>query len=268
MNSKDSNIKDYNIKDFNVKDFNVKDFNVKDSNIKGCNIKGVIIDLDDTLYAYDVCHNYANLQVQQYLEQEMAIDAEQFTIYYEYVKADVKRLLGQTAASHNRILYFQKMSEVLGIKSSQLALKLNDCYWNSYFQKMSLRPGVIQFFEHCQQHKIPVCLLTDLTAEIQFKKVIALNLENYLDYIVTSEEVLYDKPHPLMFFTALHKLQLPAHEVIMIGDSLGKDILGAQLCGMSTVLVKEEIESKHSKNYEEADLVIKDFLGLEKKLWN
>lgn len=228
-------------------------------------IQGVIVDLDETLYGYDVCHEYAISQVQELLQSQLNITVEDFNIYYQSVKACVKRILGDTASSHNRLLYFQKLAEALGIKSTYWSLRLNNLYWDSYFEKMVLRPGVLQFLNYCKSHQVPICLLTDLNTEIQFKKIIRLKLENYIDYVVTSEEVLFDKPHPMMFFTALQKLQLRAHEVIMIGDSLVKDIEGASLLGIKTIWIKPSVEqSLHKK----IDFIIEDFIDLEKKIWN
>ena len=89
-----------------------------------------------------------------------------------------------------------------------------------------------------QKKNIPICCVTDLTAEIQFKKLSYLNLENHIKYIVTSEEVGIEKPHRKMFEKALEKLRLKSSQVIMIGDSLEKDISGAENIGITSYLVK------------------------------
>ena len=51
------------------------------------------------------------------------------------------------------------------------------------------------------------------------------------------------KPLPLGFLRAKRALQLRAREVVVIGDQLFTDVLGATLCGMRAILV-EPIEDR------------------------
>ena len=45
------------------------------------------------------------------------------------------------------------------------------------------------------------------------------------------------KPHPRAYRVALAQMQLPAHQVGMVGDQLFTDVLGGNLNGMHTILV-------------------------------
>ena len=103
---------------------------------------------------------------------------------------------------------------------------------------MKLNAGAKKFILKCNEKNIPICCLTDLTAEIQFRKVLKLNLEYNIKYIVTSEEVGIEKPNKKMFQRALEKLRLSTDQVIMIGDSVDKDIWGAEEMGITSFLVK------------------------------
>ena len=52
-------------------------------------------------------------------------------------KKQIKQNLGKTASSHNRLLYFQRMLEILGIGSQVLlALDFEQTYWRSFFTKI------------------------------------------------------------------------------------------------------------------------------------
>ena len=59
----------------------------------------------------------------------------------------------------------------------------------------------------------------------------------YVDFIVSNDEVGVDKPHPLMFKTALKKMGIHAKDAIMIGDSTHKDIAGATAVKIKTYQV-------------------------------
>jgi HAD superfamily hydrolase (TIGR01509 family) len=55
--------------------------------------------------------------------------------------------------------------------------------------------------------------------------------------LITSEDVHSYKPRPEIFKAALDKLQLPAQDVLMIGDSLQYDLAPARELGMRTAWV-------------------------------
>jgi HAD superfamily hydrolase (TIGR01509 family) len=57
-------------------------------------------------------------------------------------------------------------------------------------------------------------------------------LRRYFDPIIVSAAVGLRKPNPAIFALALNAWNLPAGECVMVGDTLGADILGAQLAGM------------------------------------
>jgi len=53
------------------------------------------------------------------------------------------------------------------------------------------------------------------------------------------------KPHRAMYDVALERLGLPAEAVLMVGDRLDTDIVGAQALGMMTALVLTGISTRH-----------------------
>ena len=83
-----------------------------------------------------------------------------------------------------------------------------------------------------QHFNIKICILTDFTLREQVKKLKTLQILNFIDKIITSEEVGYDKPTNKIFLYALHKLNVKPHEVCMIGDNYDKDIIGALNCNI------------------------------------
>jgi putative hydrolase of the HAD superfamily len=75
---------------------------------------------------------------------------------------------------------------------------------------------------------IPTAIVTDLTAQIQFRKVVYFGLDHYFNYIVTSEEAGFDKPHEAPFQIALEKMQPKGDCIWMVGDNPINDIRGAK----------------------------------------
>ncbi len=224
-------------------------------------IKGIILDLDNTLYKYSSCHDYALNQVLLLIENNLKIDHNTSMQLYEKAKCKIKAQLNHTAASHHRLLYFQYLCEELAISPFKHAYDFYQHYWDKFLEVMQLGGGVITFLEFCKQNNLQVCILTDLTAEIQYRKINHLGIGKYVDCLVTSEEVLFDKPHPIMFYTALSKMQLQPSEVIMIGDSWSKDIQGAQNIGIKAIYF-----TSNADNLDNDVLYISNFIDLEQKL--
>ena len=198
-------------------------------------IKFVVFDLDNTLYDYNISNKYAEEELFKFLGRTFAISQEQSMQLLENAKRNVKNQLGDVASSHNRILYMQNICEQLGVKSGIYAMNLYNTYWDCFLDKMKLYDYVIPVMKYLGTAGIRIGLLTDLTANIQYRKINKLGLEYYFDYIVTSEEVGEEKPSLLMFNKILSKADVYPSETIMIGDDLRKDIKGAQIIGMKTI---------------------------------
>ena len=127
------------------------------------------------------------------------------------------------------------MCEISNIKAAVHALELYNIYWDSFLDNMVMFDGVKELLQFYQKEKIKIALVTDLTANIQYRKIAKLEINNYIDYIVTSEETGIDKPDKSMFLKAIDKLNLAPEEVCMIGDNYEKDILGAKALNIDSI---------------------------------
>lgn len=190
-------------------------------------IRGLLLDLDNTLYAYDPVHTVANAAANRLLAQALGTDEAVLAEAYKTGRHWVHHQLHGTASSHNRLLYYQRALEHLGHAPYPLALQAYRTYWGTFCAHMQYREGAQAFLQQCIHSGIRICLLTDLTADVQYQKIAALGLGPYLHHLVTSEEAGVEKPEAAMFQLGLDKLGLPATEVAMIGDNYEKDIEGA-----------------------------------------
>lgn len=57
-------------------------------------------------------------------------------------------------------------------------------------------------------------------------------LDGLIAVTISSSEYGFMKPHPSIFQAALDKMQVPAREAAMVGDSLRHDVMGAHRVGM------------------------------------
>jgi putative hydrolase of the HAD superfamily len=61
----------------------------------------------------------------------------------------------------------------------------------------------------------------------------------FIDTLVVSSEVGWEKPHPAIFQEALRRLGIEAEETVFVGDSVWADVGGAQALGMKAVLTHQ-----------------------------
>lgn len=190
---------------------------------------GILFDTDNTLYHYEPAHAIAQKAIRQKFVSTFAISQEQFDEAFNKARDQVKERLKNTAASHNRLLYLQRMLEILGLGSQVLlALDFEQTYWRTFLSNASLFEGVKDLLDEIRLLGIPTAIVTDLTAQIQFRKVVYFGLDHYFDYIVTSEEAGFDKPHEAPFKLAVEKMRPKGNCIWMIGDNTTNDICGAK----------------------------------------
>lgn len=189
----------------------------------------VLFDTDNTLYPYDPAHHAAQEAVKEKAINTFAISAKDFDIAFHEARKQIKMRLGHTASSHNRLLYMQRMLEIMGLGSQVLlALDFEQTYWRTFLSNATLFDDVKELLDDLRLLGIPTAIVTDLTAQIQFRKVVYFGLDRYFNFIVTSEEVGFDKPHEAPFQIALEKMQPKGDVIWMIGDNPINDIGGAR----------------------------------------
>lgn len=201
-------------------------------------IRAVILDLDNTLYAYEPLNAEAAARVWKLVCGELNITEEKYEEAFRFGREETKRRLGDVGSSHNRLLYFQKTLEYLGIPPMPLSLRMYEIYWGTFLEKMSLREGAEEFLDRMKRHGMRILICTDLTAHIQHRKIEALGIAGKIDFLVTSEEAGVEKPAPAVFTLCLEKLELSAEEVCFIGDDPRKDAEGAKAAGMRAILYR------------------------------
>lgn len=204
-------------------------------------IKGILLDIDNTLYDYKKTHRIALGSVRELFRKKYRLyGLKAFDNLYKNARRQVHKKLSKTAASHNRLLYFQRIFEGLNENALKYSLKASNVYWDTFLENLDVYDGVYDFLELIKDKS--VCLVSDLTADIQHRKIQKLRLYDYADYVVTSEEVGKEKPHPAIFRNALKKLKLKPSEVLMIGDSYECDIRGALRLGIRSLWLNRDDE--------------------------
>lgn len=202
--------------------------------------KAVVFDLDDTLYDYETLNREALAVLREYTCRRFLVTPINFENAFNRARAETKKNLCGTGASHNRILYCQKTLELLGNNPADGALDMYDVYWEYMLEHMKLCDGALDLIRYCSDTGIKIGICSDLTAHIQHRKLRSLGIASWVNAIVTSEEAGAEKPAMIMYQMILDKLKVPPEYALFIGDSYTKDVEGPQKAGMKALWFHRE----------------------------
>lgn len=199
-------------------------------------IKTVIFDLDDTLYDYKDSHRIAMYAICAYCEREFGLTTRETTEGIDKIMKQQFDEMGPIAASHNRIIRFQRFLEERDLPVFPHALTMSNLYWKTLMDTAIREPGIRECLAMLRDSDIRLGVGTNMTALIQYQKLDQLKLGEYFDFIVTSEEIGIDKPDPAFFQCCIEKAQAEPDEILFIGDNYEFDIKGARSAGMHALL--------------------------------
>jgi putative hydrolase of the HAD superfamily len=206
----------------------------------------VILDLDDTLYDYQSAHSFALNEVFNAINTISKVDKKRILKIYNQSNLNLKKNLKNTAASHNRFLYFLAICKSLSI-NLDVALRLNKLYWDIFLKRIHVYEGCYKFLRELRKFNIKIALLTDFQSKETFEKLRKLKLTNKFDFIITSEEIGSEKPHKKCFLAACKTANVNKKFAIVIGDNYKKDILGAINLGIFAIYICGNVKNCRSK---------------------
>jgi putative hydrolase of the HAD superfamily len=221
--------------------------------------RAILFDLDNTLYDYDVPHEKALIATYQKLKTEIKISRKKFNHLFKVSKEEIHRELAGTASAHNRILYFQRLIEKThNTVHPSLILDLYYAYWNTFLKNTAEEKESTRLLKELKRGGYQIAIVSDMTTNIQLKKMKKLKITPYIDYLITSEEAGSEKPHSIMFLLALNKLGIKPEEAIMVGDNSVNDVEGANSVGIDTVLIKRgKLARKAKDDYKKPNYTIR-----------
>ena len=91
--------------------------------------------------------------------------------------------------------------------------------------------------EHLKQKGYPMVLVSNFYGNIN-QVLKDAGIDGYFEDVIESAVVGVRKPNPAIFALGVCALDLPASQVLVVGDTYGKDIIPAHKLGCHTLLIK------------------------------
>jgi len=192
----------------------------------------ILLDLDDCLYDYSRAHSAGMSASMEQLSLRLGVETAALNDQFQKSRMEVKGFLGNTASSHSRLLYFKRTLEALGLGArADMALELETSYWGTFIRNMSPSESSVEFLELARELGVPVFIVTDMTLQVQIRKLITLDILPYLSGILSSEEVGSDKPSKGFVDQLVDRFKANLDDSWVIGDDKEKDGLLAEALG-------------------------------------
>jgi len=143
------------------------------------------------------------------------------------------------------------ISNMLKILQIDLSKKHKHIVKNEFEEVMLMDPPSLKkgakptLKELSSDYKIGLISNTGITpGRIIIKVFQEYNILQYFQVVIFSDEIGFKKPHPILFNTALKKLECRPQDAIHIGDILETDIKGAKECNMHTIWFNDSFSQK------------------------
>ena len=115
--------------------------------------------------------------------------------------------------------------------------RVTEAYWQ-------IMPGAHALLDTLRQEGLRLAIVSNAADEENVQRLIdQASLRAWFDPIIVSAAVGVRKPHPRIFGHVLQAWEIPPTDLVMVGDTLGEDILGAQRVHLHQVWMSAEADT-------------------------
>jgi putative hydrolase of the HAD superfamily len=191
-------------------------------------IKAVLFDLDNTLYSEFSFVTSGMRAVAGHLCERFGLDP-----------VKIEECLLEILNSEGRGSTFDLLLERLGL-SDQISVPMLVYLYRTHRPQITLFEDGMILLEELKRHGVKMGLITDGLSSVQLRKIAALQIEEYFEVVICTDDLgkNYAKPSAVPFELALHLLDVLGKDTIYVGDDETKDFAGPQELGISTIQVK------------------------------
>ncbi|MEC7654133.1 MAG: YjjG family noncanonical pyrimidine nucleotidase [Bacteroidota bacterium] len=148
------------------------------------------------------------------------------------------------------------------VETQELGEKLGKHYVKTSPHKTNLFEGAKEVLSELQDRGHKQVILTNGFEEVQHIKVEKCGLLPYFDEVITSDTMGYKKPHPMAFSLALERVGARADNVVMIGDNLDADVLGAKAQNIAQIFFNPN-SNPHQEEIDYEVRTLREILDIE-----
>lgn len=194
----------------------------------------VYFDLDNTLLDFSRSERQALNNVFKELGLELT---ESDIDTYIGINKKWWKLFSDGKFSKDRIVVarFEEFLKFLGINDIEPAIVAN-MYLEHLSQLAFFLAGAEEMLQKLKDSNQRMAVLTNGVKSVQHSRSKILNLDRYMEFVLTSEEAGKPKPDPALFILASKISGVPLNRSVYVGDDPVTDKQGAQNAGVGFIL--------------------------------
>lgn len=213
-------------------------------------IQGVIFDLGSTLIRFtgewpQVFSHSLDVLVDQLDRAGVFFDHAQFKRVFESALAEYHQQRDVDLVERTtEVVLMKTLKEISGRSPPRPVIKLalEEMYHVSQ-EHWDILPSTHEVLEELEARELRLGLISNASDQSDVERLIdKAGIRRFFDPILISAGFGLRKPHPDIFKAVLQKWQLTADRVVMIGDLLEADILGAEKVGMRHIWMTEVVD--------------------------
>jgi len=205
-------------------------------------MKLVIFDLDDTLVNFAATRQVAYGEMARLLDRE-GVDSAAFIRACVQVDKPLFTQFEQGLMTRQdyRMRRFADPFELIGVAPvGDIVLRLNKLFMDCVNDSPLLYDDVRPVLAGLRAQGFRTAILTNGPADGQRRKLKATGLEAEVDHVAIGEEAGVSKPLPAAYLRVVRHFDVPAAEVLMVGDSPELDHDGAVSAGLQALLLDRD----------------------------
>ena len=190
--------------------------------------QAIFIDIDDTLLDYIPCCREA-------FEAAMPEHAEYFQLFFDIsgrLFSEAKHGLHTIAEVME--LYPKEFIATIGYPEEAVD-PFKHAFRAAWGKTHTLVPGAKETLERLHNKGYRLFAASNSFGHLQRSRLEQAGILHFFEDTYISMDIGYDKPDVRFYEEALRRCGLQANEVLMIGDSMTTDVLGAQNAGMDAL---------------------------------
>ena len=208
-------------------------------------IKAVLIDIDDTIFDFEKCSKNSFLKTLKNFN--LKFKEEDFS-YFNKVNDILwtKQKLGEINIKE----VFIKRDYLMG-KYFNLDIEkdlFNDLFVNFLYYEIEMVDGIEDLLLYLSD-KYKIFTASNGIYKMQENRLKKSNLDKYFDKIFVSDKIGFEKPDKKFFQKIMDLTKFSNDDLIMIGDSIKSDIIGAKNSKIKSIYFNKEDKKITDKNF-------------------
>lgn len=208
-------------------------------------IKAVLIDIDDTIFDFEKCSKNSFLKTLE--EFNLKFKEEDFS-YFNKVNDILwtKQKLGEINIKEVFIKRDYQMGKYFNLDIEKGLF--NDLFVKFLYDEIEMVDGIEDLLLYLSD-KYKIFTASNGIFKMQENRLKKSNLDKYFDKIFVSDKIGYEKPDKKFFQKIMYLTKFSNDDLIMIGDSIKSDIIGAKNSKIKSIYFNKEDKKISDKNF-------------------